>query len=133
MKILIADDDFTSRAILMKSLQGFGQCDVACNGQEAWDAFVNANNEKQPYDMILLDIMMPEMDGREVLKRIRHREASDGIRTGKGARIAMATVVTSKDAVIGSFSDQCDGYIRKPYSRDSLLADLHKYGLLPAA
>lgn len=133
MRILIADDDFTSRRLLMKSLEGLGDCDAACNGKEAWEAFVNARSENHPYGLVLLDMVMPEMDGREVLKRIRDLEAESGIVSGMGARIAMATVVTDRDAVIGSFRYQCDGYIRKPYTRDSLLGDLRRYSLLPPA
>ena len=132
VRILIVEDDFVSRKLLLKIMSPIGECDAACNGKEAWEAFGAAHAEGNGYDLILLDIMMPEMDGREVLSRIREYENSGGAKVAKTARIAMATHIGDKETVIKSFRDQCDGYITKPYTRDSMLADLRKYGLLPA-
>lgn len=131
MRILIVDDDFTSRRLLLKSMEAVGDCDSACNGIEAWIAFQSAHEEGRPYGMILLDIMMPEMDGREVLKRIRDFESSGQTGNRKAVGIAMATTLADKDSVIASFRNQCDGYITKPYSRESLLDSLRNCGLLP--
>ncbi len=131
MKILIVDDDFISRKLLLKILESYGECDLACNGKEAWEAFQNAHVEERKYDIILLDIMMPEMDGREVLRHIRGYEQTKQLPSEKIAHIAMATTLADKVNVIQAFRDQCDGYITKPYTRESLLADLRKFSMLP--
>ena len=60
MKILIVDDDFTSRKILLKYLAEYGQCDVAVDGEEAVEVFKLALNEWEAYDLVCLDIMMPK-------------------------------------------------------------------------
>jgi two-component system chemotaxis response regulator CheY len=72
MKSLIVDDDFFSRRILQALLAGYGESHVAVDGKEALFAFKQAIAEEQPYDVICLDIMMPEMDGHNTYKdRIR--------------------------------------------------------------
>ncbi|HEU0264763.1 MAG TPA: response regulator, partial [Geobacterales bacterium] len=74
MRILIVEDDFVSRVLLKKLLGVLGDCDMAVNGREALAAFDLAWEEKRPYELICLDIMMPEMNGHEALKQIRERE-----------------------------------------------------------
>jgi len=130
MRVLIADDEFTSRRILQKSMEKLGDCDLACNGREAWEAFQASHREGRPYELILLDIMMPEMDGGVVLKLIRGFEGLSGPGSRKPALIAMATTAADKDSVLESFRAQCDGYITKPYTKESLLSNLRKFGIL---
>jgi two-component system chemotaxis response regulator CheY len=130
MRVLIADDEFTSRKILHKSMETLGECDMACNGKEAWEAFQTSHREGRPYELVLLDIMMPEMDGGEVLKLIRGLEGLDKPGARKPALIAMATTATDKESVLDSFRAQCDGYITKPYTKESLLSNLRKFGIL---
>jgi two-component system, chemotaxis family, chemotaxis protein CheY len=130
MKILIVDDDFTSRRILMKCVKSLGECDLAANGKEAMLAYETAWSEQEPYDLILLDIMMPEMDGNEVLRNIRAREKENVKRKIKTTSIAMATSLGDNRSVIGSFREQCDGYIVKPYSTESILRDLRRAGIV---
>lgn len=130
MKILIVDDDFTSRKILHGSLKNLGVCDSACNGDEALQAYRIAMQENSPYQLILLDIMMPGMDGTEVLKAIRDEEDKRHIYGSDRVRIAMATCLNDKDHVIASFHSGCDGYILKPYSPKSIHHDLKKHGLI---
>ena len=60
-KILIAEDNFVSRKLLNKQLAGLGEVDVASNGKEAITAVEMAINDHALYDMIFLDIMMPEV------------------------------------------------------------------------
>ncbi len=63
MKSLIVEDDFTSRNLMQIYLADMGPCHVAVNGREAVEAVTESLNEQKPYDVICLDIMMPEMDG----------------------------------------------------------------------
>lgn len=127
MNILVADDDFVARNILVKSLAGMGEVDSAGNGQEAWEAVVGAHDRGAPYELIMLDIMMPVMDGQVLLRKIRALEASKGLNGKDRARIVMATTLGDAAHVVGSFREECDGYIRKPYTRASVLEDLGKY------
>jgi two-component system chemotaxis response regulator CheY len=103
---------------------------MAANGKEAMAAYQEAVLEKNPYDLILLDIVMPEMDGNEVLREIRNRESVSTPGSFKKTLIAMASSLGDKKSVIGSFHDQCDGYIVKPYTPDSVIRDLKRCGII---
>jgi two-component system chemotaxis response regulator CheY len=114
MRSLIVEDDFTSRTILLSFLQKHGETHVAANGKEAVDAFRSALDENRPYDLICLDIMMPILDGKDVLRIMRDSEARRGIQPGEGVKILMTTGVSDPATIIGSFREQCDGYLVKP-------------------
>jgi two-component system chemotaxis response regulator CheY len=86
MRILIVDDDFSSRLILQEMLSPYGECDVAVNGTQAVEAFMLAWHEDRRYDLICLDIMMPDVDGQVVLKGIRSMEESEGVLLGDGVK-----------------------------------------------
>ena len=130
MKILIVDDDFTNRLVLQKLLSRYGECHIAVNGKEAVAVVTNAVTEKVPHDLILLDIMMPEMDGSEALQQIRKMEEEAGVRLGNGAKIIMVTSVDDRKKIIQSFSDQCEGYLVKPASVDSLENAMRDAGVI---
>jgi putative two-component system response regulator len=67
LKILIVDDELVSRKTLQKLLGSIGECEVAENGK---DALAIAMSDTPP-DLVLLDIIMPEMDGFEVCRRLK--------------------------------------------------------------
>ena len=61
MKILLAEDDYTTRKYMSSFLSKYGECDVTVDGMEAVDAFMMALDEGEPYDLVCLDVMMPAM------------------------------------------------------------------------
>ena len=67
MRILLAEDNFVTRKLMVAILSQYGECDVAVDGMEAVDAFLMALEDGKPYDLICLDIMMPVMDGFQAL------------------------------------------------------------------
>ena len=77
MRILIAEDDFASRKLLLKFMSEYGECDVTVDGMEAIDAYLMSLEEKEPYDLICLDVMMPVMDGLTAARTIRDLERQD--------------------------------------------------------
>lgn len=130
MKTLIVEDDFISRKLLQTILSPYGTCDVAVNGREAIQAFNLALEEGIPYDLICLDIMMPEMDGREVLQEIRRIEDARVIIGKAGVKIIMTTAVSDPRVIMEAFKSQCEGYIVKPIDRQSLLEKIKEVGLI---
>src|SRR5262249_8069649 len=105
LRMLLAEDDFASRILLQTFLSRYGECHVAVNGREAVEAFRSALEGGQKYDLICMDIMMPEMDGREAVRQVRALEQAHGILSTYGAKIIMTTAVDDVKEVIRCFKE----------------------------
>jgi two-component system chemotaxis response regulator CheY len=127
MKVLVLEDDFGCRLVLQRALSGFGEVHVAVTGSEALSAYNVAQAEGVPYDLICLDIMVPEVSGLSVLQQIRSYESEHG---AVPAKILMTTAVGSKDDVVAAIRGGCDGYLVKPIEKAKLMAQLKKWHLL---
>lgn len=130
MKVLIAEDDFASRKFMLRFLSQYGECDVTVDGNEAIEAFTIALEDGEPYDLVCLDIMMPEMDGYGALKAIRQIETEQGIEDGKGAKIIMTTALNDGRNVMKAFSFGCVAYAGKPIDQEKFKSELQKLGLI---
>lgn len=130
MKTLIVDDDFTSRLLLQELLKGFGPVHSVASGKEAIEAVRLALSSKDPYDLICLDIMMPEMDGQKVLRYIRDLEEKTGILPSASVRIIMTTALDDLKSVSEAFFGLCDGYLTKPIEKNRLVKELRELNLL---
>lgn len=130
MRILIVEDDLLGRIILRKLLSPRGDCDIAVNGKEALDAFRMAWEEDKPYDLICMDILMPEMDGVEALKAIRKSEEARGIFGLKRVKVIMITGKDDSKSVLASFREGCEGYVVKPVEKENLEKQIKELGLV---
>ncbi len=131
MKILIVDDDFLSRKLLHFILAPYGHCDIAVNGEEAIRAFKLAMDEKKPYDLICLDIMMPEMDGQEAIKKIRKIEKEKGIGAVDEVKVIMITALGDTRNVIDAFYfGGATSYLVKPIDHNKVVKELENLGLM---
>jgi two-component system chemotaxis response regulator CheY len=133
LKTLIVEDEITSRVLLRELLKRYGLPHVAMNGKEAVEAVSAALNALEPYDLICLDIMMPEMNGQEALKKIRQMESEAGIEPVRRAKVIMTTAHADKDNVLQAIQSQCDYFLVKPIDGRALLEELRRMGLIPAA
>ncbi len=131
MKILIAEDDFISRKVLQQYLKPYGNADVAVNGKEVVEAFHTSVQNNEPYELICLDIMMPEMDGQTALKKIRSIENENDIHYPNSARIIMTTALSDGKNVMGAFKSGAEAYITKPIDKQKLYEQLGKLGINP--
>ncbi|MES1256793.1 MAG: response regulator [Acidobacteriota bacterium] len=130
LRILVVEDDFASRLLLQTFLTRYGECHVAVTGREAVDAFRASQAREETYDLICMDIMMPEMDGREAVRRIRDMEAAKGVLLASGAKIIMTTAVNDLKEVSRCFTELCDGYLVKPIDLSRLLSQMKSYDLV---
>ena len=121
MKSLVVEDEFTSRVLLQSILSRYGECHIAVNGKEAVSAFLIARNEGHPYDLICMDIRMPEMNGQEALNEIRTHEKAAGISSSEGVKIVMTTGVDDPKNVMAAFHKLCDAYLVKPIDKAKVL------------
>ena len=129
MRALIVEDDFTSRLILQQFLSRYGECHIAVNGKEAIKAFQLAREGGAAYDLICMDIMMPEMDGQEALREIRKQEASARVPMANAVKIIMTTGLTGRKDVMNAYREQCDAYLLKPIDTNKLLESLRLFHL----
>ena len=130
MKTLIVEDDFTSRLLLQEILKTHGPIDTANNGKEAVAAVQKALDAGESYDLICLDIMMPEMDGQEALRKIREQEDQREIPSKDRVKIVMTTALDDPKNVIAAYQNLCDTYIIKPIQKKMLLEALRKLRLI---
>ncbi len=133
MKILVVEDDFASRFVLEKIFQIYGECHTAVDGEEGLKAYQMSmdENSDESYDLICLDIMMPKMDGKELLKQIRDEEENKyKVPRKKRAKIIMITALNDYDNIKTSFMNLCDGYIFKPFKKEKIIEELKKLQLI---
>jgi two-component system chemotaxis response regulator CheY len=129
MRCLITDDTIVARTLLEKHLSPVADCDFAEDGIQAVQAVRKSIEEKNPYDLICLDIMMPNMDGQEALKRIRQIEKENGIHGLDGVKVIMTTALGNSDNVMEAFREGCEAYLVKPLNKVKLFEEMEKLGV----
>ncbi len=126
MKTLIVDDELVSRKKMQKIMEAFGDCETAETGTAAVEVFKEAL-EDSPFDLITLDIMMPDMDGLRALLQIRDAEKKNWIKTGKegnATKIMMVTSHSKKELVIGCAKAGSNSYVVKPFDKEIIKGKL---------
>ncbi|MBF0330950.1 MAG: response regulator [Candidatus Omnitrophica bacterium] len=118
-KILVVDDNAANREFLIELLREYAVCDIAINGREAFEIYKDSVIDNKPYDMMLLDIEMPEVDGLTVLSLVRAIEASAGVVPGEGLPIIIVTAF--EEPFKKAFDLGCDDYMLKPVASDQLI------------
>ncbi|MGA1870504.1 MAG: response regulator [bacterium] len=123
-KILIVDDEKEIRKVLTARIEYAGyKVESVDNGREAIGAYFETQYlDKDPFSLIILDIMMPGINGLEVLQIIRKEEELMGIKYEDGIPIIMLTAL--EDAWRKSFNKGCDDYLIKPYEPEDLVAKI---------
>jgi len=130
MKILIAEDEMISRRFINKFMSKYGDCDITVDGAEAIDVFELALEEGNPYDLVCLDIMMPEVDGLQALKEIRRLEKVHHIEEDKRVKIIMTTALNDVENVKCTFKEGSEGYAVKPIDTKKMIQVIERLQLI---
>ncbi|MFH1913074.1 MAG: response regulator [Pseudomonadota bacterium] len=131
MRVLIVEDEFTSRKLLWALLADFGECDMARDGLECVDMFRRALERAEPYDLVCMDIMMPNMDGHQALKEIRAIEHEAGIIPPGETKVIMVTALNDPKTVVRAYyKGGAAAYLPKPIEVESLHAILRDLGFI---
>lgn len=127
MKTLIVDDEAISRTILADILAPLGTVMATGRGRNAVRLYRQALDASIPFDLILLDISMPDMDGREVLRSIRQLEKS--VKVSRPVKVVVASARMNRSVIRECIDCGCNDYVTKPVSESRLLKRLRKIGL----
>lgn len=128
MKLLVVEDDPICSRMMKGLLDPYADCEEATDGREAVVAFQRAIKDGNPYDLILLDIMMPEMDGQDAVREIRRIEEEEwGFTYPKGVKIIMTTCLDDPQNVVSAFRSLCDAYLVKPIDEEVLINEIRTY------
>ncbi|MBW1706754.1 MAG: HDOD domain-containing protein [Deltaproteobacteria bacterium] len=126
MKILVVDDELVSRKKMQRIMDTLGECEAADSGKTAITAFKKAVESRRLFDLITLDVNMPEMDGTEVLYEIREIEKENKVPKEKQVKILMVTSSSDKDTIITCIQAECDDYVVKPFDKKMLAEKIEK-------
>jgi two-component system, chemotaxis family, chemotaxis protein CheY len=131
LKILIVEDEFISRTLLMEMMAAYGICHVAVDGREAMEVLHRSFDHGEHYDLICLDIMMPEMNGQEVLTEIRTMERQRDLSGRQATKVIMTTALADSQNIMKAFTEgHCEAYLTKPIDRSKLIATLRDLNLI---
>jgi len=111
MDILIAEDDFISRKLLVNILEELGHTvTVANDGEEAWEAY-----KAQPCRLVITDWLMPRLDGLELVRRIREKDLSDYTYV-----VLLTANIGQRDNYFKAMKAGVDDFLTKPLDRIEL-------------
>jgi len=130
MKVLVVDDELVSRKKMEKIMTAFGQCVAVENGADALKAVEEGIGKGEPFDLITLDVSMPEMDGTEVMYEIRVIEEQKNIPKENRSKVLMVTGQSDKDTVITCVQAGCDGYVVKPFDSAIMAEKIKQIGII---
>jgi two-component system, chemotaxis family, chemotaxis protein CheY len=123
--ILLVEDELVNQKLMVEVLKEKAVCEVASDGQEALNAYRRSVKENKPYDVILLDLLVPKTaHGMEVLEKIRKDEAARGV--AKGDQVPVIVVTSYKFTSKNAFEHGCDDFIQKPIHADLLIEKISK-------
>ncbi|MGE4296718.1 MAG: response regulator [Desulfovibrionaceae bacterium] len=121
MRILIVDDSLASRCILTDVLSRHGVCEQAENGEQAVALFEASLREGRPFNLLIMDVMMPGMDGLEATRRIVAMQDAAAVPPEDRARVVMVTCLDNSSTVINAqFDSGVDYFLTKPFDLETL-------------
>jgi len=132
MRTLVVDDDYVSRLKIKAIFSQYGDCDAAANGALALELLKQARLEQVPYELVTMDVNMPDASGQEVVRSIRAWEedvhAQD--RGAKPAKILMVSVAEDGPSIFSSFREGAEWFLVKPVTPEKVEEALKRMGIV---
>jgi two-component system, chemotaxis family, chemotaxis protein CheY len=130
VRALIVEDDDTTRLLLNAILSRYAQCDTVQNGTQALEAYQKAVQAGQPYELITLDLVLPDLEGLEVLRRVRALEGERKVPSSDIVRVLIVTGAREDPGAEHEFRSGSEAWLLKPLRERSLVEKLAELGLL---
>ena len=128
MRFLIVDDDESIHLYLQVVRSPYGECSTSFRGEYALERFDAALDEGNPYDVVMMDIVMPGMDGHQTAELMRAREKAAGIPEMDSFKLVMITCLVDDSSINKAFfNTRAAIYIVKPLDRDKILKELEDH------
>jgi two-component system, chemotaxis family, chemotaxis protein CheY len=131
MRSLIVEDDRISCQVMEKMVSRYGNSDVAVNGQQALELFRLALDSDSPYDLVLMDIMIPEVDGLQSVLAMRQIETSLKLPSSRRVKVIMTTALDDPRTIMKAlYESDANSYLVKPVRMQALEAELRSLKLV---
>ena len=132
LRVLVVEDDIVAQKMMVDYMMPHGDCDIAIDGEEAIRAFRLSLEDNRPYDLILMDIMMPNINGMDALQKIRELENDIGVVGPSEVKVIMTTALGDPKTVVSSYyKSGATSYLVKPIGKEQLLNEVRNLGLMP--
>jgi len=127
VRFLIVDDDESIHLYLQAVLAPFAQCDSALDGEKGVDLFNKAHANGEPYDVVMMDILMPGMDGHQAAETMRAKEKELSIGEHQQFKLVMITsLVDDTNVSKAFFNTHASCYIVKPLDKEKVIDELQQ-------
>lgn len=126
MRVLIVDDDIVQITLISALVEAF-DVDHVSNGDDALQIFKNAQGAGRPYELIFMDLVMPGFDGYMVVNALRQLEKEEN---WPETKIIIISGKDPEEGLTDQLREQCQGYLTKPVTADSLLESLEELKLI---
>jgi two-component system chemotaxis response regulator CheY len=132
-RALIVDDSRYQRQLIIQALTGLFSAEEAADGKEGLTRFAAALAAGTPFDLVVMDILMPVLSGHEALSGIRRLEAESGIDAERRTPAVMLSSLDDPGNMLrAQFDSGAQAYVTKPFKPQTLLEALASLGLTPS-
>ncbi len=130
-RILITDDSSYQRALLRQALEPYGEISEAAGGREACRLFAQALDGGRPFDLVLMDILMPGMDGHNALRIIRDIQDQAGVEPDGRVKVVMVSSLDDPGNMLkAQYEEGAAAYMTKPVDQALLVETLRGLDVL---
>lgn len=130
MRALIIDDDPQTHALLRSVLAPLAQVVATLNASSGLEAFRQSLEQNVPFDVVFLDIVLPDLDGHQALLRLRGLEDAFALEDKPTVSIVVSELRDAKNINRAFFVGGAASYLAKPLNANQIRAELAKFGLM---
>lgn len=124
MKFLIIEDDNITSMVLQELLNEFGESDLAEDGLIGLELIEKKLKNNENYDVVYLDIMLPQRSGQDILTDIRDLDLKYNKNNLNQTKVIMSTALDDYNNIKTAFNNSCEAYIVKPFDKDKIMKAL---------